>query len=89
MLGNSDITPPQINNNNDIIINIPEGISFDPKETKEKNTNISFELPLGTVLICAGMNLIFPTSSFILTPFAISQRSKDHIKVKITNRADT
>ena len=35
------------------------------------------------------MNLIFPTSSFILTPFALSQRSKDPVKAKITNRADT
>ncbi len=35
------------------------------------------------------MSLIFPKSSFILTPFAISQRSRDQIKVKITNKADT
>ena len=57
--------------------------------TMEINTNISFEIPLGTVLICTGMNLFFPNSSFILTPFVISQRSRDQIKVKITNRADT
>ena len=53
---------------------IPEGISFGPKETKEINTDISFVIPLGTVMIATGMTLIFPYSSFILTPFMLTQR---------------
>ena len=35
------------------------------------------------------MTLIFPYTSFILTPFVLSQRSKDTVKIKITNKTDS